>query len=1664
MSRFAGGKSRFGSWMTLPVVLASVFAFVAMPSEALDNGVLPSGGTIVAGTGSISTSGSSMTVIQATDRMVTDWVSFNIGRDASVNFLQPGASSIALNRITDQNPSRIMGSLSANGNVFLLNPSGILFGATAQVNVGALVASSLNLSNEDFFAGRYAFENSGGAGTVVNQGNIRTPDGGYVAFLGPIVKNEGTITADKGSVVMAAADKVRLDFSGDGMLGYSIEKGAMDALAENNGLIRADGGMVVLTAGAADSLTKAVVNNEGIIEARTLENASGRILLMGDMDHGIVVASGTLDASAPQGGPGGFIETSAAHVSISEDLRISAGSNGGIGGLWLIDPYNYTINGAAAGTISTALEGGTSVTIDTASDVAGYGSSGDNGGIGDITVSSAITKTAGNTDVTLTLKAANSIIVDEAITNSGGTGKLNVVLDADNTGGVGDGAGIVLLNNDITTNGGSLSFGTGRTATIGGVSTLVGGDVYVAGAGARTLSTNGGNVDVKGEMILANTSGLTINSNNGNIRFYGMLNSGNTYSFTSGNVTWTAAVTAAASGAGDGVGDTYLATITSRLENAIAARAGNYAAAWLGGERLQGVGTDWTWRWVTGPEGLEDSHGRAYFTQTTNGTGGTAVNGAYSNWNGGEPNGSGTGAGVGEQCLQFTGTVGQWNDLTSGNTGAITGYITETNLAASPLTVNAGSGSVTFSGAVGTSKALASLDVTTTGGIAINGGAVTTEGAQVYSDNITLGSSSTMLTQTSAGTDFTLHANKSITNATGADAGLTIKSTRDIVMAAGSSINSSTGKLDTVLWADSDATGGGCIQLGMGSPITTNGGDLWLGGGSGSTTWNGLTVGDGYAVGRSTGTGIFIGTGAISTSGGDIAMYGKSAVNGITTANPDGVNWASGIYTVTGNGSNVSINSGTGTILLDAVCVLQQNWGGEGLYLNGGTITSSATSGDAITLIGDASLADYGAGTRGAGVTLVGWDATRPVSITANGGGNIRIEGTSTSTATSVGLNYGLRIATAGAGTCEITTTGGTGNITLSGTANDTGASYSVGVETASTTLSSSGNLSVTGSGKPVLLPGEIDVTGTASFSAAGQDITATNTSNDFGGAVSVLFAKNFGLVDSNAMTLGAINSTGTVDIATLTGDLTLAGAIVTTDATSAAITLNAGKTTTAGTASGGNIIVSGGTVSTGAGGRATLFSGGVSDTTLAALVGSGSGRFRYNSDETTSNYTTALGSGACAVYREQPTVTITAENDIKNYDGLGYSGDNGIQSAGYVNGDTSSILGGTAVFGGTSQGAVDADSYSLTVSGLTNGLGYALSYADGSLTVSPAPLTITASDVTKIYGETLTLTAFSSVGLQNGESIGSVSLTSAGTSATAGVAGGPYAITAVNAVGGTFDPANYTITYNSGGLTVTPAPLTVTATDVTKTYGETPTLSGFSSVGLLNGESIGSVSLISDGTSATAGVAGGPYAITAADAGGGTFDPANYTITYNSGGLTVTPVSLTVTANDDFLILTGDAYHGGNGVTYSGFVNGETSAVLTGTLIYGGTSQGAMDVGSYSIVPSGFGGTNYNISYSGGTLTILPLPPENSTIGSTLASIISPQPRVNGSQADYGDNGTSGTGNSSIGSDSLGPGGGSAVIDGYSLMDGLIFDRTGYRTEAEIKEKDIDPSLLNRH
>jgi len=305
--------------------LAAFFAVNVLSASIAFAG--PTGGVVSSGTASISTAGTTTTINQSTSKAAIDWSSFSTNSNEIVNFVQPNSSSITLNRVTGTSASTLNGQLNANGQVFIINPNGVLFGSTSQVNTAGLVASTLNLSNSDFNNNLFNFSNTSNNKVVENRGKITVPTGGTVALIAPTVKQTGTIKAPQGNVLLAAGGDITLNLNNGSLLGYTINQGKAQALINSGGMIQADGGKVVLTAKGIDELSNAVVNSVGIIQAQTVNNVRGVIELGSDLTSGTLNVSGTLDASAPNGGNGGQIKTSAAQVHINSGTNITTQRN-----------------------------------------------------------------------------------------------------------------------------------------------------------------------------------------------------------------------------------------------------------------------------------------------------------------------------------------------------------------------------------------------------------------------------------------------------------------------------------------------------------------------------------------------------------------------------------------------------------------------------------------------------------------------------------------------------------------------------------------------------------------------------------------------------------------------------------------------------------------------------------------------------------------------------------------------------------------------------------------------------------------------------------------------------------------------------------------------------------------------------------------------------------------------------------------------------------------------------------------------------------------------------------------------------------------------------------------------------------------------------------------
>lgn len=546
-------------WLGVCAVMSSGKASAVPP--ALNQ--LPTGAQVTAGQVAIQNKGNITTVQQGSAKAVVNWNGFDIGANASVNFVQPDASAVILNRVNSNQPSQIYGQMNANGQVYLVNPAGVYFAPGASVNVGGIVASTHQMSDADFLAGKTSFFRQGASGAVINEGTLQARLGGYIALLAPEVRNSGVLIATQGTIAMAAGESVTLNFGANSKLeSITVTASQIKSLVENRLAVQAPEGLIILSARAGKDLIGSVVNS-GTLEANGLTQSGGRIILdaSSSVAHsgllsanaatestasgGSVVAiadlanpksqaviSGAIQArGGAKGGDGGFVETSAANIQIAATTKVDTRATAGRAGTWLIDPADFTIASGSTGTITggtpTAnVSGATLSTALSSGNVTILSSQGTAAGQGDINVNDAVSWSANQ----LTLTAARNININAVMTVSDGsrlvmqTGHANGV-DAAVPGGTVN----VGLNGDGSFKG-RVDF-SGRSGlgilTINGAGFSVinslgaAGDATGSGSPATTLqgmaaasnvSGNyvlGGNIDASGTSIWNMSTGAT---------------------------------------------------------------------------------------------------------------------------------------------------------------------------------------------------------------------------------------------------------------------------------------------------------------------------------------------------------------------------------------------------------------------------------------------------------------------------------------------------------------------------------------------------------------------------------------------------------------------------------------------------------------------------------------------------------------------------------------------------------------------------------------------------------------------------------------------------------------------------------------------------------------------------------------------------------------------------------------------------------------------------------------------------------------------------------------------------------------------------------------------------------------------------------------------------
>lgn len=1579
---------------TAVAAAAALVAALGVISTASANG-LPVGGQVTAGSANIVRNGASMTIHQSTQKMAADWQSFSIAPGASVRFVQPSKSSVALNRVTGGDVSSIQGSLHANGQVFLLNPNGVLFSPGAQVDVGGLVASTLALRNDDFLAGRYRLSGDSAA-AVVNQGSINAPGGG-VALIAAKVGNSGSIRADGGQVVLGSASDVTLDLGASVKL--QIHRGALDSQIDNGGAIQADGGTVLLTARAADELTSSVINSRGTVRARTLATGEkGEILLIGDMSHGQLDVSGRLDATAPQGGDGGFIETSAAHVVHGAGLQVDAASARGAGGLWLVDPYDYTINASSAATIAGALNTGTSVTVTTQSNAPGYGSAGNPGGSGDITVASPISKTSGG-NATLTLRADRNVVVNAPITST--SGALGITLSSANN--LSSSAGGVSVASNLLSNGGRI---------------------LVGGAGGNAISTQSYGIGYALNPTLSDPAvkigtGVTIASAGGNITINGRtMATANSYSGSKGGIYVLSGATVDSGG-----GFLYMSAISAGSDKQFAfgveANSGTVTtfrtSSTTGGIVVDALNTlD-----PLGSLGLVNNGGQAkvqfwapnvaYFLFRLNGNNQAANFTQSSPCHPGYPNCGTMVIPGGNQSYTSAGYNVKQPELLpiyvfTGNGSKV--YDGNTLASGVALTSLAGPGGFNVSqlGTLGfrtPSKNVGTYDILT--GDTTNPSTYSTNYAVAY---FTQGAYS--ITQRSLGT---LQAATKVydgTTAAAVSASGLVAGDNATVTATGGFASANVGTGVTVNVTSVSLTGpdagnysvpafNGLSTTADITPaqllVTANGisktydGQAFLGG-------NGVTL-HGLVNGETP-----------SVLGGSLSYAGSSqgAVNaGQYLITPQGLTAAN--YNLVYGAGQLTVNPATLTYVAGAAsrtygATNPTLTGAVSGFVNGETLASATTG-----------VASFN--TPATATSAVGSYPVTGAGLAANHGNYVLVQGAGNQTALTISP-AALTVTANGASKVYdgLAYSGGNG-VTLSGLVNGESAS------------ALAGQLSYAGSSQGAVNAGQYTLTP--------QGLTSSNYSITFSDAQLTVNPATLTYVANTATRLyGASAPALSGTLSGLVNGETLASA------TTGSATFSTAATTTSGIGTYG--VIGGGLVANhgnyvmvqGAGNSAALtitpapltvaansasktfdglaFNGG-NGITLSGLVNGESaavlgGQLSYAG--------TSQGAVNAGLYTITPQGLIASNYALTFTDGQLTVNPASIaitpvrtQIVGALTGTSTKVYDGSTVANLTSSnylmsGFVGSDGavvtqtrgqYDNANAGVGKTVTVALSDGDfaathGTLlsnyvlptqlsgaigTITPAPLTVAANSSTKTYdgqawagGNGVAIS-----GLVNGETAAVLSgLLSYSGNSQGAVNAGRYAITPQG-----LSATNYAISYLPGTLTVDPATLTYVSSSASRLYGApNPVIAGSIS-GLVDADTLATAttgSLLFT-TTATSASGTGAYRV---DGGGLVANHGNYLFQQspsNAGALVVTPAPLTLTAANASTTYNGQAWSGGNGVSLSGLVNGETASVLDGVLTYEGTSQGAVNAGRYAIAPRGLSSSNYDVRFVDGALDIKP-------------------------------------------------------------------------------------------
>lgn len=1120
---------------------------------------LPTGEQVTAGAANFQRNGNTLRIDQSSQQAIVNWQSFGIAADEAVNLYQPHRG-IALFRVLGSESSQIFGSLTATGSLFLSNPNGILFAPGAQVDVGSLVATTMRISDQDFLANQFKFFSESDA-KVINQGVIRTGDGGYLILLAEQIENSGSLIANQGSVVLGSAQSAVLDMFGDGLVKVNLSGDALNAVIAQTGNIQANGGQVQI----ATSARNAAINVSGVVQANSLIERNGTIRLEGGSGAKVAV-NGTLEAVGNEHGTtGGDIVVTGEQVALLSNANIDASGQSG-GGTVLIGGDYQGSNAAIQNARTTYVAQDTNI-------LANATSEGDGGKV--VVWADDITRYYGNISAQAGELAGNGGFVEVS-----GKRQLDFVGKVDVGAANGLGGQVLLDPENIILN----------TSTQNSPPNNANGTPDIAFADAPAVGTTTVQIaDITGysELFLQATNDITVASTltmavNNSIRLE-----------ANNNINVNAAITTSGTGFirltadadGSGVGNLAIGgNITSRASGidlsgaTITRSAGSIASTGATGQNAGDINITASGAINLGAAAISATGGAGSAGNPGNHGGDITIHGASVTGTGAiTANGGNASTGAGGNAGNIN-IIASAGDITTGALNVRTGNSVASNTSGAIgnliLTANNGNistGAITTTGGNGGDGSdvsiTASGNYVTAGSIVTSGGTrlVDFAGRHAGSVEIDAGNNIDIRAITAVGSNATNN------NQVGGNAGLIqlnaggdITTNNQALTSRGGNGNgtASGGAIASVnLQAENIATGsittsggtngeGGNISINANNNIST--GALASSGGTTSTNFAGRNAGaiNLDAGGNITTTTIAasgsngIGAGNVGGNASRITLNADGSVQ-TTTLTASGGNAAAGADANGGNAGFINI-SANNTVTTGAITLRTGNstlagnvaTGGD-VLIAGGTVTTGAiTTTGGNNGVGSNINISSNTGALSVG-TIIASGGTANTDSSGRHAGNVSLNSAAslnTLAVTAVGTNFNGTGSNGGNGgnvdltgtlitTRSISTTGGNANGGSSGNAGDI-ALHGDTLLAANSTMAAIGGNSGTGAGGDVLFDGTLDATG-GNFTLT----VNSNANTSFNGAVGSILALGSLTTNTGGATFingGSITTTGT--------------------------------------------------------------------------------------------------------------------------------------------------------------------------------------------------------------------------------------------------------------------------------------------------------------------------------------------------------------------------------------------------------------------------------------------------------------------------------------------------------------------------------------------------------